>query len=130
MKRLAWLALFLLASCGREGAVNPTPSSSNLALQAQEESQDPALAPTYTSLSANIFQPDCIKCHGGPKPAAGIDLSDYQMLIKSSCVVAGNPAKSQLYVVVQNGKMPKGGTPLSAQQVQAISDWITNGMPQ
>ncbi len=68
-----------------------------------------------------------MKCHSSTSPAAQIDLSSYQALMKSGVVVAGKAAESSLFTSVANGSMPKRETPLSAEDVSLIREWITAG---
>ena len=78
--------------------------------------------PTYSSISSVILSPACVSCHGG---SGGYSFDSYQHTMKG--VTAGDPSTSVLYTSVSGGRMPKGGPTLSAEQVQAISDWITAG---
>jgi hypothetical protein len=66
---------------------------------------------------APIFKKSCAPCHSGQKPAHGLNLSSYALIMKgdkSGRVVApGYPAKSRLATVL-HGKpqdMPPGGPP-------------------
>jgi len=116
------LSLLLLVACGKQSSSNQS--------GVQEGGTPPALTGTYASIDANIFQPLCYRCHTGTNPAGGDDFSNYPSLLTSYDIVSGNPEQSQLYIDVKNGVMPKGGPALSAVQVQAIYDWIKNGLPQ
>lgn len=79
------------------------------------------------AIQANIFQPNCVHCHGPVTKDAGLDLTDYNSLL--TAVVPGQPSRSTLYNEVSTGGMPLSGPALSAGEVQAISDWITAGAP-
>lgn len=69
-------------------------------------------------------------CHvaGGPR---GIDLRSYESVLQGgqlgAIVVAGNAAGSELVNQISTGRMPPGGPPLEAAQVQLITDWINDG---
>ena len=78
-----------------------------------------------------ILQRSCTRCHGGSNPRQGMSLETYAGVMKGSSngavVVAGDPAKSVMYSLVNSGAMPQGGTKLSAADIQKISDWIKAG---
>jgi mono/diheme cytochrome c family protein len=84
---------------------------------------------TYTWLAANVFAKSCAGCHGAGSAAGKVDLSSYNAILTgpNQIVVAGNPAKSILFTVVNTGAMPKRAAKLPADQIQAISDWIAGG---
>jgi len=82
---------------------------------------------TFTYLNSHVFQPMCVTCHSGAAAAAGVDLSSYAMV--SQFVTSGNASVSTVYNVVAppNPTMPKGGTPLTADLVKDMEDWINDG---
>ena len=69
-------------------------------------------------------------CHvaGGPD---GIDLRTYDAVIAGgddgAIVIAGDAGESELVKQIVEGKMPPGGPPLPAAQIQLITDWINEG---
>ncbi len=84
-----------------------------------------------------IFQARCNGCHNSLKPAAGFDMTTFDRLIaggesKKASLVAGQPQKSPLIQMITpnaQGKavMPKGGTPLTAAEIQVIARWVSQG---
>ncbi len=109
------------------------------ATKAPAATQPPA-APTATTAAASvsfakdilpIFQKNCWSCHSGSSAHSGLSLTSYQGVMKGGLsapdIVASNPEKSLLYTYVRDGVMPFGGPPLSASDVQKISDWIKAG---
>ena len=96
--------------------------------------------PTDTGRPIPSFQDDILPiltnrcafagCHvaGGP---GGIDLRTYEAIIaggnQGAIVIAGNARESELAKQIVEGKMPPGGPPLSAAQIQLITDWINEG---
>lgn len=95
-------------------------------------------------------------CHGGAQPAMGLDLSSPEAIVRStvaapsrlwsgsapggefywsgmSLVERGAPGESfLLYKLLGDGpmrgaQMPRGAAPLSASDLQRISDWIAEG---
>ncbi len=90
----------------------------------------------------NVFTPICTQCHSGPSPAAGMDLSDGQSFANlvnvdatrdplSKRVLPMDAAQSILYLKVSGtqagAQMPFMLDPLSAEQMQAIKEWIDLG---
>lgn len=74
-----------------------------------------------------ILKDYCFKCHDAASKKGGVDLSTYETTLKA--IAPGAPEKSKLYnsVAGANPKMPKGGTPLSKGQTDAIASWIKAG---
>ncbi len=128
----AWWVVMLLS--GLSCSSNPTEQSGG------------ALEPTLSSIQANIFSPKCALsgCHvnGGlaPMTLQSADAS-FTNLVNVNSVqrpalkrVAPNDA-SQSYLMhklegapnIDGEPMPKGGPPLSSQELNAIRDWINNG---
>jgi mono/diheme cytochrome c family protein len=82
-------------------------------------SPDVPISPTYSSIAANILQPDCVYCHSG---ANGYAFDTYANTMKE--VSPGDTSSSALYTAVSSGQMPMSGNRLSQKQIQAIADWI------
>jgi len=83
-----------------------------------------------------IFQSQCVGCHTGTNAPAGLDLGSYQSAMRgasgSPVVVPGQPDQSLLVQKVKGtagARMPFGGQPLPAKDVQRIEGWITEGAP-
>lgn len=93
----------------------------------QEESAMQASAPKYADVQP-IFAKNCIACHGGNKPAAGLLLTSYESMSMQQRPLwtAGDPSSSRLYNIIKSGKMPPGRK-LTAEDLQKISDWIAGG---
>jgi hypothetical protein len=123
----------LLTACGRPPSENAGPSSLPplfpAGWQAAGALQAPlaALAPTYSSIHANIIMKACIACHNGPVDVAELDLTTYDSIIAHQLVVPGDPAHSDLYIQVSTGSMPEGGPALPPDEIKAIHDWIAGG---
>ena len=100
---------------------------------------------TLSELSDEIFTQSCAGCHGGGNPSKGLSLakdviaasiidkaaaskSDYKL------VNPGSPEDSYIVMKLENrdiigSQMPRGGTPLSTDQIKKIRDWIAAGAP-
>lgn len=84
-----------------------------------------------------IFDSHCVSCHASPaSPSFGdLDLSSYTGLMDSigpnaPVVVAGDADASYLVKRIEGTvtpRMPLGGSPLSAEQITLIRQWINEG---
>lgn len=79
-----------------------------------------------------IFEKNCFTCHGATKPHSnGLDLKTVESILdganSGTVVVPGKPEASRLWIVVRDGIMPQGGTPLAATDKKLIHDWIEKG---
>jgi hypothetical protein len=133
------LLTFLLAACGG----TPTPAAS-------QPTAEPALTVAPTSAAASpateapstgsvsfakdvgpILSNSCVDCHGGNQTKAGLDLKTYDGVMAGSfngaVIVPGKTADSLLLQLIADGKMPKRGPKLTAEQIQVINDWIAAG---
>ena len=87
----------------------------------------------YAAVQA-IFNKACLSCHGAMRPKGGVDLSNYDSVMKGGkdgpTVLAGNPDGSNLISYIKGTmqpRMPKGAAPLSDADTKTISDWIQAG---
>jgi Protein of unknown function (DUF1549)/Protein of unknown function (DUF1553)/Planctomycete cytochrome C len=76
-----------------------------------------------------IFEASCTPCHFGEKPKAELRLNTKSITMKQ--IVPGKSAESRLIqrVLGANGekRMPLGGQPLSAAQIELLKRWIDEG---
>lgn len=141
----------LITACGAPAAASTQPAVpaapttiAELPTAATAAATDaPTEAPTEAPLTGAsvsfahdimpIFETTCLKCHGVEKTEKGLDMQTHAALMAGSergaVVVPGDAAGSRLAELVMNGKMPKRGTKLTAEQVQLIVDWINAGAP-
>jgi hypothetical protein len=104
----------------------------------------PELAPTLSSVQANIFSPICTQCHTGTVGPLGLVLDEgvarANLVGVASVEVpelmrvkAGEPDSSYIVWKIEGRagivgeQMPLALPPLSAEQVAAIRGWIANG---
>ena len=78
----------------------------------------------FQSIFVNIIQPKCLGCHNNAS-ANGLDLSNYTKVMTT--IAPNDPLRSAFYDSVIKGRMPKGRAMLSASELTAVRDWITNG---
>lgn len=82
-----------------------------------------------------IFAAHCIKCHGSDKQSGQLRLDSEQTIgesKKDTLLVPGKPDDSELFRRISLPKddrkrMPKGGDPLSTEDIALIRQWITDG---
>lgn len=120
MKNARWgllsllVVLFLTSGCGHpnatSGPADPVGVKSN-----------------FSWVRQNIFTASCSGCHGNQHSAAGLNLLDYDRMMSSGVVVAGQPESSPLYQLIQSGRMPMNAPRLPDDQIQAVHDWIALG---
>lgn len=79
---------------------------------------------TYQTDIKSIMTNNCITCHAGPAPNAGLDLSNYQNTRYSA-------AQGNLVARMNSATnpMPPSGT-LSPQTLQIIDKWIIDNLPE
>ena len=122
--RAGWVALaFLMVTLGLPGA------------QETASAKIPA-RPVFERDIRPILKAHCFHCHGEEeKPKGGIDLRLRRLMLRNAdpkadpAIVPGRPAQSRLLEMVRSGEMPKGGKPLSPQQVAILERWIAQGAP-
>jgi mono/diheme cytochrome c family protein len=86
------------------------------------------------SFSATVFpiiQNNCIGCHSGSNPGAGIMLTNYNQIKAQGAIPEGNPGSLLGSITWANGnaQMPKNGNQLSECKIAQIRKWIDDGMP-
>ena len=91
-----------------------------------------AAIPTFQHDILPLVQKHCITCHGATRPLSnGLDLSTLAGVMTGAnsgrIVVPGNPDASRMWIVIRDGIMPLGGTPLSAAEKQLVREWIATG---
>ena len=80
-----------------------------------------------------VFERRCVSCHNAQERKGGLSLASLNELNvggdSGPAVVAGKPGDSLLldYVSGEKPEMPKGGPPLTGDEVAAIRTWISAG---
>jgi hypothetical protein len=85
---------------------------------------------SFALINQHILQAKCMSCHStanAPSLGDNKDLSSYAAVMASGTVVAGSPTASSLWTEPNSGSMPKNGSKLPADHIQAIYDWIQDG---
>lgn len=75
-----------------------------------------------------ILKGKCVSCHNVNSPGGGISyIADINALKFNRYIIPGEPQLSQLYDSVAKSRMPMGSS-LTQEEIQAIYDWIYEGM--
>ncbi|MBD3234252.1 MAG: hypothetical protein GF315_11070 [candidate division Zixibacteria bacterium] len=95
-----------------------------------DNSMDPEEAPTWSNDIAPLFAERCSPCHIS-RSDGGLNLSTYENATSDEQIIDPGNADNSVLVDRIKGtitpRMPLGGDPLSAEQIQNIRDWIDNG---
>src|SRR5437879_2150611 len=77
-----------------------------------------------------LLQQRCVSCHNPTKKRGGLDLTVREKALKGGdtrpAIVSGDSGKSLLIEMVSgsDARMPKQGTKLTAQEIDALRKWI------
>lgn len=110
MKKISILLFssFLLFSCGM-------PDKSPLTYgESSSESLNPDLKVTYGMIKTEILASKCINCHSSAGTEQGL----------KEWIIPGKPEGSLFFTKVENGSMPKNGSPLSTKDLELIRMYI------
>ena len=87
-------------------------------------------APLFKDEILPIFEKSCNKCHSPAQKMAGLDLSNFAGMMAGGAsgpvIAPGKPNHSLLWIMIESGKMPMGGT-ISAASKQSIKAYIEQG---
>lgn len=118
------VAAATLATLGALPAAEPTPAE-----KSEQVSYHRDVRP--------IFQQHCQGCHQPARSQGGYVMTSYAELLRpgesgKAAVVPGQPGKSELLAQVRPDSsgvamMPKGKDPLSKQQIETLTRWISQG---
>jgi mono/diheme cytochrome c family protein len=80
--------------------------------------------------AARLLQAKCVRCHVGPSPKAGLDLSTFAGALKGSesgpVIVPGKPDDSLLVQKIRAGKMPPiKNERLTDAEVRIVEQWVS-----
>jgi mono/diheme cytochrome c family protein len=91
-----------------------------------ELAKDAPVATVGWAQVRGIFDQNCVRCHSGGAPKAGLDFSSYSALMSSGAIVPGDPDSSKLIKVLRRGAMPPRN-PLDSALVDVLARWIGEG---
>ncbi len=75
----------------------------------------------FQDVNAAVFAETCTRCHSGAGAPAGIDTSNF----------AGVKANlNAIFNSIETGRMPRGGPPVSNDNINLVAAWINIGAPE
>lgn len=114
----AILVAFLYQNCGQFEAIGDGVSGLSVG------------GPADFATVKGILDRNCVTCHSQANAQnRNVGLGNYQAILDSGSVIAGNSIASRLYQVVEDGSMPQGRPALSLGESEAIRSWIDQGAP-
>jgi mono/diheme cytochrome c family protein len=87
----------------------------------------------YSKQIAPILAQRCVACHSSQSASGGLSTASYSAFIaggtRGTVIKAGNVAGSSLidYLTGARDQMPKGSSPLSAEEINLFRTWIREG---
>ena len=131
-RRAALSVVILVTAVLLTGCASASPAPTVASPQTAQPNRPPTAQPVAVSFAKDvlpIFEQQCVKCHGGDKPSAGLSLESYAGLMKKPVIQPGNADGSSLVGLIVSGAMPKRSPRLSDAQIKAIKDWVNAGAP-
>ena len=94
---------------------------------AAEEPKKADKVPSFKTDVSPLLNSACSACHAGNKKKAGLDVTNYDSIMKF--VKAGEPDKSKLHksLLGKGAKLMPPKNPLSDDQIAVIDAWIAAG---
>ncbi|MCA9026776.1 MAG: DUF1553 domain-containing protein [Planctomycetaceae bacterium] len=87
----------------------------------------------YLKTIKPLLRERCYSCHGGLKQEAELRLDTVELMIEGGAIAQGDPENSLLLARVSAANMAERmppeheGEPLSAEQIELLRQWISNG---
>ncbi len=96
----------------------------------------PARSSAESPNALEVLEAHCVKCHGGEKTKAGLDLVTREALLRGGetgvAIVPGQPDRSLLLKTIRHEEdphMPQKAEKLTEAEIAAIAAWIQAGAP-
>ena len=136
--------LFCVLGCTRDRGHILMPDDISSPMDAHEEDTSPPMdAHESVDVVEASFKHDLLPilttkcalagCHVADGPH-GLDFRTYESFIAGGehgpAFIPGNAEESQVVAEIVSGRMPPGGPPLSAAEIQLFVDWINQQTPQ
>ncbi|MGY4385004.1 putative membrane protein [Pedobacter sp. UYP24] len=109
------IAYMMMASCTKKQSQEIKPDVPVVPIT-------PVIKITYANFAESLFQSKCSSCHASGKSDAGFFTLNGYASIKAN-------AERIKQAVLVSKRMPKAGS-LSATELQSLSTWFDNGMPE
>jgi mono/diheme cytochrome c family protein len=88
---------------------------------------NPSNTITYTNAIKTIMAANCVGCHGGASPSAGINLENYQVL---TAYAKDQPIFMGCINHTLGKAMPQGGAKMADTTIAKIQTWVNGCMPE
>ncbi len=121
---LAGVSLLAVYACKAKKAAEPVATEVKPEVKPKSICDDMTVG--YTSHVKGIIDERCINCHGSNYPAAGINLTTYELVKEQA---ARGRFMGSLHHEMPFASMPKKSPKLSDSTLQIISCWIEKGSP-
>lgn len=129
-------SIVVVAGCSGDKTAEETTTGGTTATTGTSTSEPTPTMVAYADVQA-ILDQNCVKCHSGDKPKAGVNLTNHEGVMKGGedgpIVKAGEPENSEIISVMHGAeghKMmpPKGmGDPVAEDKIKVVEDWIKGG---
>lgn len=93
-----------------------------------------AVAPGFSKDVAPILQKNCLACHSSAAKMGGLVMEKFDLLMKGGAhgpaIIPGKSGESRLILMLEGKiqpRMPFGGNPLAAADIETIKAWIDAG---
>jgi uncharacterized membrane protein len=116
----ACAAAFAVAGCN-QNLGHPNPNSVNSGNFQNAAASAAAGGLDFATVSKQVFQPHCLKCHASDVAKGDVVLDVYQ----SAFLIRADLRKS-----VESDKMPRKAAPLSPELKALLFAWIDSGAPE
>jgi hypothetical protein len=108
-----------------------TPLTALALVAASLAAAPPVHPPRFETEVLPLLTARCLKCHGGDRPKAGLDLRTRAGMLRGGetgpALVPGSASKSLLFEMVHKGEMPPRPGKLTAAEVALLRSWIDGG---
>ncbi len=86
---------------------------------------------SFSETIAPIFAKRCLACHNARTAKGRLNLETFASLKKGgesgAVLEPGDPDSSYLYILIDDGSMPKDADPLTNEEIAIVKKWISTG---
>jgi hypothetical protein len=123
----AMMVLSVACTAGKFGTPS-SPSDSPSTLTSPLPTLPSGISPAYTQDVKPILDANCVRCHGGSRPSAGVNLTTYAGVMR--VVVAGSASSRLVVVSSSTGSMYGYLSGDRASRAAMIRSWVLLGAAQ
>lgn len=98
-------------------------------LAAPARAKEPVTKPELPYQVLNVFQQQCLRCHGDDAPKGRLRILHHAVLVEQRKVIRPfSPETSELIDLVQGGSMPPGNClKVPKKDVELLAEWVRQG---